>query len=387
VAWAWLVGVACQLQQAVLWPMWVYTCGALVCGATGVGQLLRPAPWPAARRWGLWFVLGWGMAFSLTGARAVWVKTGALDARWEGASVQVVGVVASMPQISDSGLRARFQVESAQPIVPIPLPEQIWLSWPQAHDTTVTGALPTLRAGDRWALTVRLKAPHGHLNPHGGDQELWFWEHGLQAVGTVRQGYDVPGPRWLASTPRYRIERWRQSARDAIVRRIPDPAAAGVVAALVVGDQSAIQAADWEVFRLTGVAHLMAISGMHITGLAWLASVILQCAWRHSHRLWARWPQALRWAPQRLGPWVGCWVALGYSVFSGWGVPAQRTVWMLAVVVLLRSVGRQWPWGRTWRASPSPTVTSTTRAALTPCGRHTVRHFTAAVSRSPDWRA
>jgi competence protein ComEC len=36
--------------------------------------------------------------------------------------------------------------------------------------------------------------------------------------------------------------------------------------------------------------------------------------------------------------------ALAYAVFAGWGVPAQRTVWMLACVALLRSLGRQWPW-------------------------------------------
>jgi competence protein ComEC len=37
---------------------------------------------------------------------------------------------------------------------------------------------------------------------------------------------------------------------------------AGVLAALVVGDQNAIERADWDVFRSTGVAHLMSISGL-----------------------------------------------------------------------------------------------------------------------------
>jgi competence protein ComEC len=45
-----------------------------------------------------------------------------------------------------------------------------------------------LQAGERWQLTVRLKAPHGNLNPHGFDYELWLWEQGLQAVGYVRSG-------------------------------------------------------------------------------------------------------------------------------------------------------------------------------------------------------
>ncbi len=38
----------------------------------------------------------------------------------------------------------------------------------------------------------------------------------------------------------------------------------------------------------------------------------------------------------------------GLCAFSGWGVPAQRTIWMLAAVVLLRQSGKQWPWPVVW---------------------------------------
>jgi competence protein ComEC len=44
----------------------------------------------------------------------------------------------------------------------------------------------------------------------------------------------------------------------------------------------------------------------------------------------------------------GLLLATLYALFSGWGVPAQRTIWMLAVVILLRQSGRQWPWAQTW---------------------------------------
>jgi competence protein ComEC len=37
-----------------------------------------------------------------------------------------------------------------------------------------------------------------------------------------------------------------------------------------------------------------------------------------------------------------------YALFSGWGVPSQRTVWMLATVALLRLAGRRWPWPHVW---------------------------------------
>jgi predicted membrane metal-binding protein len=114
--------------------------------------------------------------------------------------------------------------------------------------------------------------------------------------------------------------------RDAIFQRHGDRKLAGVVAALVTGDQNAIDRADWDVFRATGVAHLMSISGLHITMFAWVAAALVggcggaarACAWR-----------CRRSTPALLG---GLLLAAGYALFSGWGVPAQRTVWMLATV-------------------------------------------------------
>ena len=49
----------------------------------------------------------------------------------------------------------------------------------------------------------------------------------------------------------------RQRVRDAIYAHVDDRRAAGVLAALAVGDQGAIERDDWDVFRTTGVAHLM----------------------------------------------------------------------------------------------------------------------------------
>ena len=119
---------------------------------------------------------------------------------------------------------------------------------------------------------------------------------------------------------------------------VGDTSAAGVLAALAVGDQAAIEREDWAVFRNTGVAHLMSISGLHITMFAWLAALLVAPLWRRSTR-------AMLWLPaQRAAGWAGVAAALGYALFSGWGVPAQRTVWMLATVMLLRSLGRRWPW-------------------------------------------
>jgi competence protein ComEC len=211
---------------------------------------------------------------------------------------------------------------------------------------------PALQAGERWQFSVRLRAPHGVRNPHGFDFELWLWEQGLQATGYVRSGRRDPAPQAQGQSWRHPVEWARQQTRDAIVQRAPavpdSPAeaaqarAVGIVAALVTGDQQAIARSDWDVFRATGVAHLMSISGLHITLFAWLAALLLRGLWRASPRLCLAWPA------QHAGLLGGLLLAMAYALFSGWGVPAQRTVLMLALVTLLRLTARRWPWPTVW---------------------------------------
>ena len=196
-------------------------------------------------------------------------------------------------------------------------------------------------------MTVRLKAPHGSSNPHGFDYELWLWEQGVQATGYVRAGpHDAPPLKLSGSGWAYPVERARQSVREAIYARIDSRQLAGVLAALVMGDQNAIERTDWDVFRATGVAHLMSISGLHITMFAWAASLLVGGLWRRSARLTPR--LCLAWPASCAGALGGLALAALYALFSGWGVPAQRTIWMLATVVLLRQSSRQWPWQPAW---------------------------------------
>jgi competence protein ComEC len=147
-------------------------------------------------------------------------------------------------------------------------------------------------------------------------------------------------PRRLASGVGHAVDRWRQAIRDRIQAQVDDRRAAGVLAALAVGDQGAIDGDDWDVFSKTGVAHLVSISGLHVTMFAWLAQWLVGLWWRRSGRLMLWWP-----APTA-GAFFGLLAATAYALFSGWGVPAQRTVWMLATAFALRGLSRRWPWPR-----------------------------------------
>lgn len=335
---AWLAGMALQLQQPWLWPQAHYglmAAGALLLIALAIGGRRHAS----ARIAGLpLLLLGLALlAFGSTGWRASVQLADRLDAGLEGRELMVTGVISSLPQTGATGTRFRFDVESALADgTPVRLPASLALGWfaPEADDTPAAA----LVAGQRWRLPVKLKQPHGAMNPQGFDAELWLWEQGVGATGFVRTSGRGPAPRLLAERVAHPVERLRQQLRDALLRSVGEPRTAGVLAALVVGDQAAISREDWDLYRATGVAHLMSISGLHVTMFAWLAGHAIGWAWR-------RVPGASLRLPARVaGSWGGLLAAFSYALLAGWGVPAQRTVLMLAVGVLLRSAGWRWPW-------------------------------------------
>ncbi len=348
IAWgglAWTAGVAMQLQQAQLWPPLHFA------WAVGAGMGLLLLAWSARGRPGRIAVVASLLAsllglcllgFASTGLRAGWRLADRLEPALEGRDLRVTGVVAAMPQSGPSGTRFRFEVEAAFDDAgqAVSLPTQIALGWYRgfADEAPLADPRSELRAGQRWRLPLRLKQPHGAINPQGFDSELWLWEQGLRATGYVRVTSRGPSAERLADGVAHPVERARQSIRDAIAREVSDPRLSGVLAALVVGDQAAIEREDWDLFRNTGIAHLMSISGLHVTMFAWLAGGVLGWAWRRSARLPLWLP-----APQAAG-WGGLAVASAYALLAGWGVPAVRTLLMLAVGVVLRSAGLRWPW-------------------------------------------
>ncbi|MBA3597393.1 MAG: DNA internalization-related competence protein ComEC/Rec2 [Methylibium sp.] len=335
-----VAGSALQLQQPALWaPVGYATALLLALLLLGSGRLLRPRG--ATAPWLLGVLAIAVLAFAATGLRAGLRLGDALAAELEGRDVTVIGTVASLPRRAPEAWRFVFEVESAQlDERAVVLPARVALGW------YARGAeqLPELRAGQRWQVVLRLKRPHGLANPHGFDYELYLFERGVRATGYVRT---VKGARNELLTERagHAVDRVRQGVRDAIGQRVSDPATAGVLAALAIGDQAAIEREDWALYRDTGVAHLMSISGLHVTMFAWVAGLAGTWLWRRSRRAMLRCP-----APSA-GRWIGLGAALAYAVLAGWGVPAQRTVLMLATTTLIGAAGLRWSWPLVWTSA------------------------------------
>ena len=274
----------------------------------------------------------------------------------EGIDLVVRGIVREMPQDTEFGQRFRFRIEACEgSSAGCPAQREVRLSWtrPTSRARSVVEARGAadapfgVRAGQRWQFTVRLKRPHAPLNPGLFDAELRALEEDVAAHGSVRQSARVDPPRLLdafVATPGTVFERMREALRARIVAALPDadPAVRGIVVALVVGDQSAIPARWWEVLNRTGIGHLVSISGLHITMLAGLAAAGAGWLWRARAptRLWGGTPLA-HWLPAPQARWlVGVTAAFVYSALAGWGIPAQRTCWMLAVAGAAKLTGR-----------------------------------------------
>jgi competence protein ComEC len=193
--------------------------------------------------------------------------------------------------------------------------------------------------GDVWRWPVVVRPLSGKRNPGGFDLELWLWEQGVRVVGQLDAKAAAPlllQPAGWGATGW--MERWRSACRARIQAHVTDARVAGLIRGLTIGEQGALSVFDWDALRTTGTAHLASISGLHVTMMGAMLSGLVGALWRCSPRL-------MRWWPVPVAAGVGGLLgATLYAWMAGWGLPAQRTVWMLGVVVVLRLTGRRWPW-------------------------------------------
>jgi competence protein ComEC len=273
-------------------------------------------------------LLAFACGFAWAGVRADWRLADALPMQWESRDVTVTGVVRGLPQPLDRAIRFVLEVESAT----APVPRNIQLSW---YARRQGEAVPELRPGERWRLTVRLKRPHGFVNPHGFDYEAWLLERNVRATGYVRE--NDANVRLAAAVPgaMHAVHRARDAVRARFAAALRDASYAGILIALAVGDQRAIPNAQWEVFRRTAVAHVVSISGMHVSLVALATGTLAGWAWRRSAWLMLRVPV------RKAAVVAGLLAAAAYALLAGFGLPTQRALIMLAVGAVALLLGRE----------------------------------------------
>lgn len=269
----------------------------------------------------LWLILcAFLLGFSYANGRAYHRMQDRLAADLQGKTLQVIGVVSSIPQYQPNALRFTLDVEQVLGLPdPSKFPQHLSLSQylqSQFAPQQVIKPLP-IQAGQRWLLTVKLKRPHGLSNPASRDSEAWAITHDIGATGSLLNGGHQL-QQSLVHSPSYLLLRLREHISQRIQQVLKGKATVPVLQALAVGNDGGIDSDDWQTFRQTGVNHLISISGLHITMLAGLLAYLVWQAWRRSARLCLRLPARVAAAI------AGFVVAWGYALLAGFSVPTQR---------------------------------------------------------------
>jgi len=322
-------------QQPTLFT-WTWIGTGLIALAALCRVVGRNVVWPAWRdriETLAWVLLAISLALGLA-AQRVWLRLDdALAPDHVDRVARVTLRVAELPQLAPDSRRFRAQVLSAHPAG---VPQHIMVSWfaPDRRGPFTTAQswpFPEILPGQVWRMALNLRPPAGERNPHAFDVEGHLFAQGIRAVGRVRGT-----PVLLRDEPWADLgvvaQRLRHRVRAAMQPYVAQQRYGAVLTALAIGDQAGVVAGDWQVFHRSGITHLVSISGSHITMLAVLGGVGARWAWKRLR--WRRRWLAERAPAQLVGAWAALLVAWLYCLLAGWGVPAQRTFWMLAVLAL-----------------------------------------------------
>ncbi|WP_114390967.1 ComEC/Rec2 family competence protein [Notoacmeibacter marinus] len=200
---------------------------------------------------------------------------------------------------------------------------------PQTVRVTVRSVSDDLRAGNVVKVRMRLLPPSGPVRPGGFDFSFRAWFDGLGAtgfaIGQMERIAGGPAPS-LLHRARATINDLREGVDERIASVLDEPKAA-IASALTVGYGAAIPDEEREALRASGLAHVLAISGLH---MALAAGTVIGSI----RLLLALFPVvAARWPIRKWAAGGGLAAASVYLLLSGGAIATQRSFIMLAIML------------------------------------------------------
>jgi competence protein ComEC len=188
-------------------------------------------------------------------------------------------------------------------------------------------------AGARVALRARLMPPTAPTVPGAYDFARVAWFQGIGATGralgpvvVVRAAEQGGAAAWLSAM------RGRLSAH--IQSRLAG-GAGGIASALATGDQGAIPEEDAEAMRRSGLAHLLSVSGLHVTAVVAGTMFLFLRLLALSPRLALNAPLLL------IAAGAGAVAGVGYTLLTGSEVPTVRSCIAALLVLAGIALGRE----------------------------------------------
>lgn len=190
-----------------------------------------------------------------------------------------------------------------------------------------------IKADDTVRVRVTLDSPPEPVAPYAYDFARVAWFDGVGAVGYAMGPVELL-QRGEITHMATRLERLRAFVAARVMARA-GPEGGPIAAALLTGVRGPISEDDKEAMRIAGLAHLLAISGLHIGLVTATAFFMLRvfCALIP--------PLALKLDTKKIaasGAWI---VALFYFQLAGASIPTQRAFMMVSIMLLALLLGRQ----------------------------------------------
>ena len=251
----------------------------------------------------------------LAGARAHRVEAPKLDFRYYG---PVEGRIVALDRSASDAVRMTLDRVVLRDTDPARLPGRVRLS--------VHGPEADLVPGQRVMTTGHLSPPSGPAEPGGFDFRRHAWFLGLGAVGYTRAPVVTAAPPDRGELS-MQIFGLRMAISDAIRARLPGDTG-GFAAAVTTGDRSGMGQAALEALRASNLAHLLAISGLHMGLLAGVVYGGLRFA------LALIPPIALRWPIRKIAAIGALAAAAVYLALSGGNVATERAFIMVATALV-----------------------------------------------------
>ena len=301
-----ILGVASYLSLSAEPPRWP---APLAVAASGAGWALLGRQ--AALRWVCRAAFFAALGFALIQLRAHLFAAPVIER--ETPPVTVEGVLEAV-ETRSSGLRYTVRVVRIGGFAQADLPAKVRVTW--------RGQPTSARPGDRVRLRAVLSPPPPPTMPGGYDyaRQLWF-----ERIGGV--GFSYTGARVTAPADALAISTRIERLRERVADRVEAGAGAqgGLAAALVTGKRERVPDETVEVLRDTGLAHLLAISGLHmglVCGFLFAALRFALARWEYA---------ALEWPIKKIAAAAAMAGGAAYLVLSGAPVSAQRAFIMAAV--------------------------------------------------------
>jgi competence protein ComEC len=308
------IGIAIYFSLPAEPPVWL---GVLLALPLGVLYLLAMRRGAAGKALAIAFVFTVLAGFAMAGLRTALVAAPVLAERVGPVSVEGLVIETSW---DETGARRLL-------IQPVLIEDLTMDDMPARLRVTVRHEGGPSRPGEWVRIPAVLMPPPAPAAPHGFDFARQAWFQRLGAVGFATAApMSIPPPRALTPGERLRgvIAGLRYAMADRIRRNVPGSTGA-VAAALVTGDRSGIAEHHLQALRDAGLAHLLAISGLHMAMVGGLIFFTVRAALALSERLALNYP-IKKWAAV-----IALIGSLFYLLLSGASISTQRAFIMIAV--------------------------------------------------------